>query len=155
LAQDVKLQQGLKDDGGRFLEVRLKCPKENKTGKAVVVEVFESQGAICPVRAFDKWASKNQVETGFPCFRHKNGVPLTGRALNNILKKLLEPHVSYEKGKFTTHSFRIGLATTLGTLGFNNEEVKKAGRWSSNAYEVYMKLPRTQRSAVAKKIGQL
>jgi hypothetical protein len=75
--------------------------------------------------------------------------------MNNWLRVLLSKHVDYDKARFTGHSFRIGLATTLGSLGFSTNDIKEAGRWSSNAYEVYMKLPRRQRLAVAEKISKL
>jgi hypothetical protein len=86
-----------------------------------------------------------------PLFRDQKGVPVTGAKMNTKLKELLSKHVDYRKGRFTGHSFHIGLATTLGTMGFNNDDIKEAGRWSSNAYEVYMQLPRRQRLEIAGK----
>jgi len=155
LADDVKVRQGRVNAGGKFLEVKLKSPKEDRTGKSVIVEVFESSGALCPVKAFERWRDRARVDCGFPLFRESSGVPLTGRALNRWMKQLLEPHVNYKKGKFTSHSFRIGLATTLGSLGVSDADIKAAGRWSSTAFEIYMKLPRVKRAGIARKIGQL
>ena len=40
----------------------------------------------------------------------------------------------------------------LANLGYSVKEVKAVGRWSSRAVELYMKLPRTKRMSVAKKI---
>ena len=155
LTEDVKLRQGKEQEGGRFLEVKLKCPKEDKSGKAVILEVFESSSSICPVKAFERWERQAGTEKGFPLFRNNSGVPLTGRRINQWLKELLEPYVDYKKGKFTSHSFRIGLASTLGSMGFSDAEIRAAGRWNSNVHEIYMKLPRVKRAAVAKKIGRL
>ena len=155
LVGDIKIRQGKENQGGRFLEVKLKSPKEDKAGKAVVVEVFESKGPTCPVKAFERWSTRETLEVGFPLFRERNGTLLTGRKLNKLLKTLLGPYIDYKKGKFTSHSFRIGLATTLGSIGVSEADIKAAGRWNSNAYEIYMKLPRVKRSAVAKRIGQL
>ncbi len=135
--------------------MKLQCPKEDRTGKAVIVEVFESAGSLCPVKAFERWRSRSEAELGYPLFREPCGTPLTGRKLNGWLKRLLSPHVDYSKGKFTSHSFRIGLATTLGTLGLSDSDIKSAGRWNSNTYELYMHQPRVKRSSVAKKIGQI
>jgi hypothetical protein len=155
LTEDVRLVEGRIDDGGRKLEVKLKSPKEDKTGKAVIIEIFETEGVLCPVRAFEKWAKKTTFETGFPLFRAKQGWPLTGVKMNRWLKDRLESSIDYSKGKFTSHSFRIGLATTMGTLGYSDDDIKEAGRWSSRAFEVYMKLPRVKRAEVAKKIGKM
>jgi hypothetical protein len=153
LGKDVKLKEGA--DGVLALEVKLKCPKESKSGKVVVVDIFASGGTLCPVKAFTRWQSKTTKTENMPLFRDNKGVPMTGSKINNYLKFLLSKHVDYKKGKFTGHSFRIGLATTLGTLGFSDADVKEAGRWSSNVHEIYMKLPRRRRLAVAEKISKL
>lgn len=137
------------------MTVKLKCPKESKVGKCTVVEVYETEGTLCPVKAFRRWEEKTTLQKGLPLFRDQDGTPLTGRKINSWLKNRLEDLIDYKKGKFTAHSFRIGLATTMGTLGCSEEDIKEAGRWSSNAYEVYMKLPRLKRAGVAKKIGNL
>jgi hypothetical protein len=156
LRQDVKIEKATY--GGettRFLTIRLKCPKEQRDGKTVVVDVFESGGDICPVRAYSKWAKGAQGEAGWPVFRAPCGTPLTGRKLNSYIKTLLGECVDYRKGRITSHSFRSGIASILGSKGFSDEEIKQAGRWSSNAFQAYMKLPRTRRAAIARKIGQL
>ena len=75
--------------------------------------------------------------------------------MNKWLKDRLEGHVNYLKGKFTVHSFCIGLATTLGTLAFTESDIKEAGRWSSNTCQLYMKLPQVKRAAGAKKIAEI
>ncbi len=53
---------------------------------------------------------------------------------------------------FCTHSFRIGTASMLGTLGYGDEDIQAVGRWSSRAFEEYLRLPRTKRMLIAKKI---
>ena len=53
------------------------------------------------------------------------------------------------------HSFRAGMASLLGTLGYTDEDIQAVGRWSSRAFLAYLKLPRTQRLTMAKKIGEL
>ena len=53
---------------------------------------------------------------------------------------------------FCTHSFRIGMASMLGALGYDDDDVKAVGRWSSRAFEEYLMLPRTKRIAMAKKL---
>jgi hypothetical protein len=153
LNQDIRVKTD--ELGVRSLEVKLKCPKENKNGKAIMVDIFESGGTLCPVKAYCRWRERNAGERNLPVFTDKQGVPVTGSKMNTWLKQMLWKHMSYGNGKFTGHSFRIGLATTLGTLGFSTNDIKEAGRWSSNAYEVYMRLPRKRRLAVAQKISQL
>lgn len=139
----------------RFLTVRLKCPKEQREGKSVLVDIFESGGDICPIKAFCKWGKVSRGEPAWPAFRRQCGTPLTGRKLNAYIRELLGGSVDYTKGQITSHSFRTGIASILGSKGFSDEEIKQAGRWSSNAFQAYMKLPRTKRAAIARKIGGL
>jgi hypothetical protein len=71
------------------------------------------------------------------------------------MRLLLDPYTDMSKGHFSGHSFRIGLASMLANLGLPDEELQAAGRWSSRAFEIYMRLKRTKRTAVATKIQQL
>lgn len=155
LTGDVKILPSRDDKMTRILEVKLKSPKENRSGKAVIIEIYETKGTLCPVKAFERWAAKVVHTTGLPLFRGDTGTPLTGAKLNRWLHGRLEGYVDFKKGTFTSHSFRIGLATTMATMGFNKDDIKEAGRWSSNAYKVYMKLPHVKRARIAKMIKDL
>ena len=140
----------------KVLEVLIKCPKESKTGKDVVLDIFEIAGGLCPIKAFTRWRSKSATTgRGGPAFREEDGTPLTGRKFNAYLKELLSDIVDYKKEKITSHSFRAGLATLLATNGVSIGEIKIAGRWNSRSYEKYVKLPRAQRSLLAQKLGSI
>ena len=91
--------------------VSLKCPKEDKKGRVVVLEVFETQDRWCPVRAFVQWKESAQCEVGMPLFRLSTGVPLTGRKLNVVIKELLSKHIDYQFGKVTTHPRQLNPST--------------------------------------------
>jgi hypothetical protein len=140
---------------GRTIQVTLKCPKENKSNVATIVDVFQNNGPLCPVRAMTEWGGHKPDNLGLPLFRFADGTPLTGAKLNKILEQTLGVYTNKTVGKFTTHSFRIGLASELGKMGCSDEEIKEAGRWSSRAFERYVKLKRTKRSIVAQTIKNL
>ena len=153
LAEDV-LER--KDNTGRVvLNVRLKCPKEARDARPTVVDVFETNGPTCPVKAWKKWVCRTDRKNGTPLFRNVTGTPLTGKKLNGYLKGLLEPYLDYSKGRITTHSFRAGIPTMLAAAGHDKDDIKKVGRWSSNAVEAYLKLDRTKRVSMAKELGKL
>ena len=155
LTEDVKLKQEGGSDSDNFLEIKIKCPKENKTGKATIIDVYETKGTLCPVKAFTRWREKATTQEGLPLFREENGRPVTGATMNSWIKDRLKEVVNYEKGRFSSHSFRIGLATTLAMKGYTDEDIKEAGRWNSNTHEIYMRLPRNKRNGIAKKSGKL
>ena len=58
---------------------------------------------------------------------------------NADLKALLGLVIDYSSmGKVSSHSFRIGITTMLGKLGFCDQEIMAMGRWSSSAFELYI-----------------
>ena len=140
--------------GRKILHVKLNCPKEQKNGQITIVDIFESGCSICPIKAFTRWKDRQEPKTGMPLFRQPDGTPLTGRKLNSILGNLMADKETGTR-KIRTHSFRIGVTSELGYEGFDDEEVKAGGRWSSRAFETYMRTPRTQRANIARKIAEL
>ena len=154
MTNNVRIVELGHDKADRMLEMTIKAPKENKVGKHVIVDIFESGGPVCPVKAFCRWWNFSDKPEG-PLFKEACGTPLTGKKFNAYLKELLKDVVDYKKGKVTSHSFRSGLSTWMGTKGFSDEEIKLIGRWSSRAFECYMKGPRTQRALLARRLGQL
>ena len=157
LTEDIQLctvtVEGIRQEA---VQVLVKAPKESRHGKAVVIDVYQATGHICPVKAFKKWvATASHREPGQPAFRQADGTPLTGKKVNKILKERLSGFVDMSLGPLTTHCFRIGLASMLGQLGHDDGEIQAVGRWSSRAFETYIKLPRTKRMAMAKKIAMI
>ena len=91
-----------------------------------------------------------------PLCRRKDGSLLTGRTLNQYLKKFLADKADYLVGKLSSHSFRAGLATALAWLGVGEEEIKDMGRWKSEAFNLYVKRGRVGNlQAQQKMFGQI
>jgi hypothetical protein len=128
----------------------LKCPKEQKSAAPIVVDVFENGGQLCPLTAYWKWRKQRGLQADLPVFRWTDGHPLTGNKLNKVLTELLADKLAQASGKITTHSFRSGIASMIAQKGFSTDDIKAIGRWSSRAYEVYIKHPRTKRAEMAK-----
>ena len=126
LTNDVKVEKIRTKNGTQeILQVKLKSPKEDRIGKDIIVDVYETKTGFCPVRAYKKWKNTcPPLSRGKPAFRQPNGIPLTGRKFNIILKKMLSPHLDYKKGKISSHSFRSGMASLLGQLGMTDEQIQ-------------------------------
>ena len=157
LGEDIKIKP-ITHRGEKIetLQIKLKSQKTDRIGVDCIVDVYESNGAFCPVKAFNKWKrTTNQLQNLKPAFREDNGKPLTGKNFNKHLKQLLSNHIDYSMGNITSHSFRAGIATLMGELGYSDDEIKALGRWSSRAFETYLKLPRTKRLEMARAIGNL
>jgi hypothetical protein len=152
LTKDVSLSL---DAGQEVLHVKLKCPKESKTAAATIVDIFQNEGKLCPIKAFKKWMNLKFRDPLLPLFRLESGTPLTGSKMNIVMKQLLGPFTDPTIGFFGTHSFRIGIASMLGQIGFEDQEIMATGRWSSRVFERYLKLARTKRQLAHKSISKL
>jgi hypothetical protein len=124
LAEDVWERENRQ--GRVVLNVKLKCPKETKSAEPTVVDIFETEGPACPIRAWKKWKCRADVAIGTSLFKNESGIPLTGKKLNGYLKGLLEPYMDYSKGKITTHSFWAGIPTMLAAAGHDTDDIKKS-----------------------------
>ena len=149
LHEDIELE----DD---TLRIKIKSEKTNKTHRATVIDLFQTNSGNCPVRAYTKFLQlANYLEDDLPAFRTSDGNALTGKKLNKFLNKELNPHVEISNGKYSTHSFRIGLCSILAHNGLNDDQLKTAGRWSSNAFERYVKMTRVKRINLARDISNI
>ena len=139
-----------------IIQIKIKSEKKDRVGVDTLVDVYESKGPFCPVRALKKWQSVSPHKASdMPAFRWENGKPITGQDFNRSLRTLLQKHFDYSQGSITSHSFRAGLASLMGSIGYSEEQIMAIGRWSSRSFEAYLKLPRTQRLQMAKSIGNL
>jgi hypothetical protein len=55
--------------------------------------------------------------------------------------KLTLALAGYDPSLYSGHSFRAGSATTGANAGFSAWELKMLGRWSSDAYQIYLRNP--------------
>ena len=147
----------IKKEKVNLIQVHIKSPKVDRIGAGDKIEVFELKNFMCPVKALEKYRSicKIKEEPKMPVFRQKCGKCLTGKGMNGRLKELTE---GLEKlvpgGIIKSHSFRSGVASEMARRGHKSEEIKGVGRWSSQAYLNYVKLPQTRRAEMAMTIGK-
>ena len=124
------------EDNSKELKLNLKSPKEDKKGKVKIINIYKSKGAMCPIKAFQRWQKLSPPKNrNIPIFCLESGVNLTGRRFNRIFERLLSKHIDYRKGSISSHSFQSGLATLMGQLSFPDHEIMAMGRWSSNCFE--------------------
>jgi integrase len=155
LRRDIWLTKSVMD--GRqveLLNVRLKSTKTCRAAlKGQIVEVFENGTKLCPVRAYKRYREVHgPSKKAMPAFRDELGWAYRHAQFNTDLKDILGRKIQY--GKLTAHSFRSGLATLMATVGYSDEEIKAAGRWSSEAFLAYVKRPKLTRVRIAKRLSR-
>ena len=89
LNQDILVKQiTVSKTETTILQIRLKSPKEDRTGKDNIINVYQLNGIICPIKAYKRWYKlRADRDPGTPVFRMENGRCLTGRKFNKCLKE--------------------------------------------------------------------
>ena len=146
--QDVSID---KHDIPGCIFLNLRFSKTDQVGKGCTVVLARCDSFICPVAALLRYIWIRGSDPG-PLFLCGDKSPLTRDKLNSRLQKVFKS--CNIETKFTLHSFRVGAATTAASLGFPEYMVKALGRWSSDAYKVYVKLPLERLSAASLYLGQ-
>ena len=140
-----------------LVRVHVKSPKVDRVGRGDDVEVFEmSDIRFCPVRSLQKYGDMMGTEglsdPGLPFFRKATGANYTKENFNADLRELLQDDLDYTVAGIWAHSFRAGISTHMARWGFVGDDIKGWGRWSSDAYKRYIKLPTLARRRLAGKI---
>ena len=118
--------------------IRISKSKTDQFFKGCSIVLARSDCAICPVAALMSYLRTRGSDSG-PLFRFADKSPLTRDKLNSRLHRLIT--AADWQGRYTLHSFCIGAATTAASLGFPDYLSKALGRWSSEACQVYIRLP--------------
>lgn len=132
--------------------MQLKYSKTDQFGKGANIVLARTDTDVCPVSALMSYLHVRGPTPG-PLFLLLNGMPLTKSRLNTRLQHILKQ--CGWPGVFTLHSFRVGAATTAASLGFPDYLIQALGRWTSDAYKVYIKLPQERLHFASKSLGTL
>ena len=152
----VKVETLHGGESTKTLTYHIKDPKENKTPQGIRVDIFENTGTLnwlCAVKAYEKYQLvSNGPNPNQPLFTLQDGSGYTGKLFNEDIRTLLTGKIDTSLGPLTSHSFRAGLATMMAEAGCTNDQIQLAGRWSSDAFKLYVKTARPRRAIMAANI---
>ena len=134
--------------------------KESKTDpfrQGTTILISAVQGIICPVRAMSRYLTARRPLDTDP-FSPLFLLPLSHQALDRHtfithFRQVLD-HTAYDASLYSGHSFRSGGATTSSAARVPDHLIQTLGRWSSQAYRLYIHTPpdtirRAQRALAA------
>ncbi|XP_077309871.1 integrase/recombinase xerD homolog [Lithobates pipiens] len=134
--------------GGLFVEevacltdrvtMKVRRSKTDQDGKGKEVVVFAIPGChLCPVLVLREFLNCRPALLG-PLLLHERGEFLSRFQFITVFRKCLLA-LGLGGEKFSSHSFRIGAATEAVRWRFDEESVKRIGRWESRRFRSYVR----------------
>ncbi len=120
----------------------IKQSKTDQTKKGHFIYIFKLQSPYQTLLAFLHLGKSQSKLPSDPLFTDDSNRPATRFWFQKHLKAVL--HLSgTPAGNFSSHSFRIGAATTAAHKGLSQQQIQELGRWSSEAFKSYIRLNRS------------
>ena len=103
-------------------------------------EVDENKLAFSPFRITNQFMKERggYLTDEEPLLILHDRTPIKAVTVRAILKKIIK-RLGLNHKYYNTHSFRIGRATDLMDAGFSIDQIKRLGRWRSNAVFSYIR----------------
>ncbi|XP_057211677.1 uncharacterized protein LOC130567514 [Triplophysa rosa] len=123
----------------------LKQSKMDQTRKGYTIYIFNLQSQIQPYQtllAYLQFRKSQAKSPSDPLFVDDSNRPDTPFWFQKHLKSVLLQS-SIPAGHFSSHSFRIGAATTAAQKGLSQSQIQALGRWTSEAFKSYIRSDRT------------
>lgn len=120
----------------------IKQSKTDQTNKGHFIYIFNLPSPIQPyqsVLAFLHLRNSQAKSPHEPLFTDESKKPVTRFWFQKHLKCVLQLS-GIPANNFSTHSFRIGAATSAAQKGLSNQQIQTLGRWSSEAYQSYIRI---------------
>lgn len=119
-----------------MVHVYIKQSKTDPFRQGCVVRVARTGNILCPFDALQAFCRSRPRGTG-PLFTFRDGSFLTRADIHTVLSHTF-PFI--QPASMGTHSFRIGGASMLCSLGVPDSTVQILGRWSSDAFRRYLRV---------------
>lgn len=118
----------------------LKKSKTDQFGESTPIYIFRFNSFLSPYEPLSEYAHSryaNNSSPQDPLFLTEHGKMATRSWFNKHFQKVLSASGISPK-HYYIHSFRIGAATTAASAGILDETIRVMGRWSSEAYRLYI-----------------
>ena len=109
-------------------------------GPPVSLVISNIKGSLfCPVQHMKSYLLLRGASSG-PLYCFPNGSPISRSFFNQHLHKSLI-WAGLSTSLYKGHSFRIGAATTAAIMGVSGDDIQRMGRWKSQAFRKYIRIP--------------
>ncbi len=102
------------------------------------IHVGATNTPTCPVKAMRRFLSRRTASARKPLFTFADGSYLTPKLVSTTLKQALQS-AGFNSTRYSTHSLRIGAATSASAAGMSGHTIQHLGRWKSDAFKLYIR----------------
>ena len=99
----------------------------------------EPSEPFCPVQILIDYIKQRGYTPG-PLFSFTSGDAVSINQFNTELRRALT-FCGLDCSRYKSHSFRIGAACHAAENGFSDAQIRALGRWSSDAFKIYIRPP--------------
>ncbi|XP_073800756.1 uncharacterized protein [Danio rerio] len=120
----------------------IKQSKTDQLRRGHPIYIFDIPSPTQPfqtLKAYMHYRRAQEPNRSAPLFTDDANRPVTRFWFQFHLKEILRIS-GFPPEPFSSHSFRIGAATTAAHNGLSQQQIQTLGRWSSNAYKSYIRL---------------
>ncbi len=112
--------------------------KHHKGGTPVSRMLWATSKEVCPARLLTEYAAIRQGTWTGPLFVWRSGRQVEASEVRLSLRRCLE-RAGEDTTGLTPHSFRIGSVSKSADRGASDTQLRRMGRWRSNAYMRYVR----------------
>ena len=94
---------------------------------------------VCPVQSLLDYIHLRGTVEG-PLFQTLEGKPVSRTAFTDQLSLTFKT-CGLDPTRYKGHSFRIGAASYAASCGFSDTQIRLLGRWKSDAFKKYIRIP--------------
>lgn len=137
VSQDVRVR--------KFIDVNIPHFKHSKSHHTTLrLQENTSTPYLCPYQAVVRYLDlRKHSSCAEPLFSFLDGKPITRHYFTQQMQAALS-FCDLNLHNYHTHSFRIGAASTAAAKGFTELQIQTMGRWNSNAFRKYIRIPTLQ-----------
>jgi len=134
-----------------MMRIHIKQSKTDQLRQGINLFIGATDNDIFPITAVLSYLAARGSQSG-PLFVWRDGRPLTRAQLVAMLRATLaQAGVDYTR--YAGHSFRIGAATTAAAKGMSESMIQTLGRWASDSFKRYIRIPRSQLALFSKQLA--
>ena len=132
------------------IKIHIKASKTDPFRSGVHLSIYANNSPLCPIQAILKFLHQHPTKSG-PLFVWQDGRYLTRSGLAPALNRIKPKHLK----NMSSHSFRIGAASTAAAAGYPRWLIQALGRWSSNCFKDYIRIPDSTLTKVSCSLASL